>query len=203
MEYKGSWKEIWYQKGLMEGTKEDIIIYDGWEKSSTSMEYIANKIKKQLDIKQEDKVLEIGCGAGGLARFFDCDYCGVDFSESLVEKCIQFFGKKAIYAEANRLPFADKSFDKCFSWGVFLYFPNMEYMQEVVSEMKRVSIGSFFIGDCPMKSHDNKHMIYTRDDFEKLGLKTMDGWSHPYENERFNAFYNINNNSSEEIWKEY
>ena len=33
MEYSGTWKEIWTQKGAMEGTKEDIRVFDGWEKS--------------------------------------------------------------------------------------------------------------------------------------------------------------------------
>ena len=31
MEYSGTWKEIWTQKSAMEGTKDDIRIYDGWE----------------------------------------------------------------------------------------------------------------------------------------------------------------------------
>ena len=187
MEFQGTWKEIWTQKGLVEGTKADIRNYDGWEKSSTSMEDIANKIKECLKIEPSDRVLEIGCGAGGLAQFFDCDYVGVDFSKPLVEKCNQFFSKKAIYAEANNLPFDDKSFDKCFSWGVFLYFPSMVYMNDVVTNIKRVTRGAIFIGDIPVKSHDDKHMIYTKEDFETLGFETIDGWSHPYEQERFNA----------------
>lgn len=31
MEYSGTWKEIWTQKGAMEGTKEDIRVFDGWK----------------------------------------------------------------------------------------------------------------------------------------------------------------------------
>ena len=33
MEYSGTWREIWTQKGQMEGGIEDLYIYDGWEKS--------------------------------------------------------------------------------------------------------------------------------------------------------------------------
>ena len=58
MEYSGTWKEIWTQKGAMEGTKEDIRIYDGWEKSTADMEETAAKIIKLLDIKSTDRVLE-------------------------------------------------------------------------------------------------------------------------------------------------
>ena len=188
MEFNGTWKEIWTQKGLVEGTKEDIRVYDGWEKSESSMEEVAKRIINHLDIKPTDKVLEVGCGAGGLAQYFDCDYYGIDFSEPLVEKCKQFWNKKAFVAEANRLPFGNKSFDYSFSWGVFLYFPSKDYMEEVVKEMKRVTKGNIFIGDCTLSSHDDKHMIYRKEDFEKLGFTTMDGWAHPYEKVRFNAF---------------
>lgn len=31
MEYRGTWKEIWLQKGAMEGSKKDIRVFDGWE----------------------------------------------------------------------------------------------------------------------------------------------------------------------------
>ena len=43
----------------MEGTKEDIRIYDGWEKSTVDMKETAERIKALLDIKSTDKVLEI------------------------------------------------------------------------------------------------------------------------------------------------
>ena len=91
MEYSGTWKEIWTQKGEMVGTKEDIAIYDGWEKSTTSMEEVAANIKCFLDIKPTDKVLEVGCGAGGLGRFLDCEYVGIDFSKPLTKRCMEFY----------------------------------------------------------------------------------------------------------------
>ncbi len=187
MEYTGTWQEIWTQKGLMQGTKEDIRIYDGWEKSSTDMCTIANRIIETIDVNNSDSVLEVGCGAGGLARFFDCQYMGIDFSKPLVQKCKEFFGKNAIYAEANELPFPNKKFDKAFSWGVFLYFPNKAYMRQVVSEMRRVTKGDIFIGELPLMSHDTKHMYYSKQEFREMGFEVIDGWSEPYGENRFNA----------------
>ena len=139
MEYSGTWKEIWTQKGAMEGTKEDIRVFDGWEKSTADMKETADRIMEILDIKPTDRVLEVGCGAGGLAQYMDCEYIGIDFSKTLVNRCMEFYQKSAVYSEANDIPFKDKYFDKCFSWGVFLYFPSREYVDQVISEMKRVT----------------------------------------------------------------
>lgn len=66
MEYSGTWKEIWTQKGEMPGTKDDIRIYDGWEKSDTEISFVADKIKNILNIEYADNVLEVGCGGGGV-----------------------------------------------------------------------------------------------------------------------------------------
>ncbi len=191
MEYSGSWKEIWTKKGLEEGTKEDILRFDGWEKSETKIEIIASRMQKILDIQTTDRILEIGCGAGGMAQFFDCNYIGIDYSLPLTKKCMTFFQKPAIYSEANDIPFKDKYFDKCFSWGVFLYFPNEEYMQQVVSEMKRTVKSIIFIGDIPKRSHNNKHQIYLEEQFIDLGFTILDGWAAPYEKDRFNAILKI------------
>ena len=68
MEYSGTWREIWEQKGEMEGDISDLYIYDGWEKSKADIKIIADKITRELDIKPEDRVLEVGCGAGALAQ---------------------------------------------------------------------------------------------------------------------------------------
>lgn len=191
MEFSGTWKEIWTQKGLVEGTKNDIRVYDGWEKSQTSMEYISNKIKEVIDLKNNEYILEVGCGAGGMAQYFDSNYVGIDFSKPLTEKCMNFWGKPALYAEANDIPFKDKYFDTSFSWGVFLYFPNKEYMKRVVDEMIRVTKNKIFIGDLPLISHDSKHQTYTVDEFKKMGFQVTGGWSTPYENERFNAYIEL------------
>ncbi len=188
MEYTGTWKEIWTKKGAMEGTREDIRIYDGWEKSSADMKTIADRICLELDIKDTDKVLEIGCGAGGLAQYMTCEYIGIDYSKTLVQRCMEFFQKSAVYSEADNLPFKDNYFDKCFSWGVFLYFPDKEYVSRVISEMKRVTKHGLFIGELPQGvSHDSRHMIYTRKEMTEYGFTVTDGWAKPYTDIRFNA----------------
>ena len=68
MEYSGTWREIWTQKGQMEGGIEDLYIYDGWEKSKGDIKATAERITEALQIKPSDRVLEVGCGAGALAQ---------------------------------------------------------------------------------------------------------------------------------------
>lgn len=192
MEYKGTWKEIWTQKGDMTGSKDDIEIYDGWEKSQTGMKEIAELISEFLNIRPSDRVLEVGCGAGGLAQYIDCEYVGIDFSKPLTKRCMEFYGLPAIYAEANDIPFRDGYFDKVFSWGVFLYFPSKEYAEKVVNEIKRVTKSqndpSIFIGDIPLSSHNERHMTYEKKQFEDMDMKTIRGWAKPYNDVRFNAW---------------
>lgn len=190
MEYHGNWKEIWEQKGTMVGTEKDILVYDGWEKSNTPIEEVAAKIVSTLDICPTDRVLEVGCGAGAMSKFIKCDYVGCDFSHSLIKRNIEFYGNQCIWSEAADLPFKDGVFDKVFCFGVFLYFENKEYAFRVINEMQRVtkSGGGVFIGDVPMKSHSEKHLLYSKADFDHWkGFELLDGWCAPYERDRFNA----------------
>ena len=188
MEYQGTWKEIWTQKGAKEGTSDDIRIYDGWEKSTADMQKTAQRIISLLDIKPTDKGLEVGCGAGGLAQYMDCEYIGIDFSSTLIKRCMEFYQKTAVYSEADDIPFKDNYFNKCFSWGVFLYFPEWTYTENVIREMKRVTKQGIFIGELPKTSHDPKHQLYQENQFTDIGFLTERGWSEPYCDIRFNAY---------------
>jgi len=69
-EFSGTWQEIWNQKGMVEGTKEDVLEYGGWNKTITPASEIASKIIALLNIKETDKILEVGCGAGGVSTVF-------------------------------------------------------------------------------------------------------------------------------------
>lgn len=187
-EFTGTWQEIWTKKGAVAGSKEDALYMGGWNKTLSSAEEIVGKLVDFLDIKPTDRVLEIGCGTGGMAQYLECDYVGIDYSSTSVKKCMEFFQKPALFAEANDLPFKDKYFDKCFAYGCFMYFPSMEYVRQVVEEMKRVTKKSIFIGECPRESHEPKHLLFTEKDLEMLGLKTMKGWAEPYTEIRFSAY---------------
>lgn len=183
MEYTGTWREIWTKKGEMEGGIDDLYVYDGWEKSKADIETTALRIIRELDIKPGDRVLEIGCGAGALAQYMDCDYVGIDFSRTLLQKHVLFFRNSVLYAEADNIPFKDKWFDKAYCWGVFQYFESEEYAVQSVAEIERVTRNGILIGELPMESHDKKHLLFRKEMFD--GWKVEDAWTEQYKGKRF------------------
>jgi len=138
---------------------------------------------EELDIKETDSVLEVACGAGGLAQYINCgSYVGVDYSTSLVKKHIQILNNSVLHGEANDLIFKDKTFDKVICFGAFHYFPNEEYANQAIAELKRVAKKAIFIGDLPVTSHREEHLLYKKEDFKDW--KIMDGFYNPC---RFNV----------------
>lgn len=181
MEY---WKEVWDRKGNTDTT--DIRTLDGFESTCADLKKIAENITKVMNIKPTDKVLEIGCGAGGVAQYLDCDYVGVDYSKPMCLKHIKLLKNSVLCSEANNLIFKDKSFDKVFIYGINLYFPNHEYSDQVVSEMKRVARESIFMGDLPISSHRDTHLLYKKEDFKDWTILDPD-----YNPLRFNVYLKL------------
>lgn len=184
---KESWKQIWTRKGKAEGTITDLLAYDGYEATHVDMEEVARQIVKRLDIRKEDKVLEVGCGAGALAQYLDCDYVGIDYSHTLVEKHIEILHNSVLTGEAADLPFKDKYFDKVICYGVYLYFDNKEYAQAATKELLRVAKKGVLIGEIPMRSHRKEHLLFNKEEFE--GWEISDGFYDPYRKDRFNAVH--------------
>lgn len=173
------WKEIWERKGKLE--TNDLKKLDGFEATTINPEEVASQIIKILDIKKSDKVLEIGCGAGMIAQYLDCDYIGTDYSESLVKKHIELLKRSVLVAEANDIPFKNKYFNKAFSYSVFHYFPDKEYVKEVIKELKRVCKGKIFIGDLPERSHRKEHLLFRKSEFQGVFSEGF------YNKDRFNV----------------
>ena len=180
-----TWKQIWVRKGKADGN--DLLSFDGYEATQVDMEEVARQITKRLDIKKGDKVLEVGCGAGAIAQYLDCDYTGIDYSHTLVKKHIEILHNSVLTGEAADLPFKDHSFDKVICYGVYLYFDDKEYAKKATSELLRVARKSVLIGELPIRSHRKEHLLFTTDEFE--GWEISDGFYDPYRNDRFNAIY--------------
>jgi demethylmenaquinone methyltransferase/2-methoxy-6-polyprenyl-1,4-benzoquinol methylase len=86
---------------------------------------------EMLDIGPDDHVLDVGCGTGfgteGLLTQTENVY-GLDQSPHQLEKAYAKFGKRGSVrfhlGDAERLPFADDSFDVVWSSGSIEYWPN-------------------------------------------------------------------------------
>ena len=57
-EFKGTWKEIWTQKGAVEGGPQDVYMYGGWEKSTKDAEEANLKIRETFEhiVKELDEI---------------------------------------------------------------------------------------------------------------------------------------------------
>jgi len=177
-----NWKQIWEKKGRTK--TKDLKLIDGFEKTNINPEYVSNRIIETLKIKPKDKVLEIGCGAGMLAQHIapKCKYVGIDYSKPSIDKHKKILGNEVYVADACTLPFEEKEFDKAFSYSVFHYFPDYDYVGLVLEEIRRVTKGIFLIGDLPLVSHDANHLLFNINDFEG-GVFSI-GY---YNNDRFNV----------------
>lgn len=182
-----TWKQIWTRKGRADGSTTDLLAYDGYEATKVDMEEVARQITKRLDIHKDDKVLEVGCGAGALAQYLDCNYVGIDYSPTLVQKHIEILHHSVLTGEAADLPFKDKSFDKVICYGVYLYFDNKEYADRATKELLRIARKGVLIGEIPMRSHRAEHLLFDREEFQ--GWDISDGFYDPYRSDRFNAVH--------------
>jgi demethylmenaquinone methyltransferase/2-methoxy-6-polyprenyl-1,4-benzoquinol methylase len=95
-----------------------------------------------LDPDPDDRVLDVGCGTGfgteGLLQHTD-DVHGLDQSIHQMEKAFGKFGRtdevNFYRGDAERLPFADDSFDALWSSGSIEYWPNPV---DALAEFRRI-----------------------------------------------------------------
>ncbi len=94
------------------------------------------------NFREEDSLLEIGCGTGGAADFLpkDLKYVGMDISSFAIEQARQRHigekNKEFIYSENNdKINFEDESFDFVMSIFVLEHF---KMPKQILDEMARV-----------------------------------------------------------------
>lgn len=92
----------------------------------------ARIVLNSIEIKKDDKLLDVGCGTGIATELFDCDKMGIDPAKELVKQC----SFEAKVGRAEDLPFESNSFDIVISLTAIQNFDDIE---KGILEMKRVS----------------------------------------------------------------
>jgi len=125
--------------------------YDKWYLKSAG--HYADFREKELFLKlvkpqKKQQLLEVGCGTGHNLEFFrelGLDVTGVDTSQSMLEKAAQRLGPGArlCRGQANKLDFADKSFDIVALITVLEFLPDPA---GAIREAARVSRKKIYLG---------------------------------------------------------
>ena len=146
---------IWEQIGPLEGRNRVAAdFYDGpgwikfrpWERLFLTFQGGARRARRQIlrhldGLPSVARVLEVGIGDGENLRFLPSSWShyGADLARKPLLGCIErvpaMHGRLA-WAEAEALPFADTTFDACYSVGGFNYYADHA---RSLSEMARVT----------------------------------------------------------------
>jgi len=133
----------------------------------TEWQDILNILRKSFPTAR--RVLEIGCGTGGLMEFLishGYDVTGVDISHFAVGECKKK-GLKALVASAEKLPFPDDSFDLTISQHLLEHLVNP--IQGIKEALRVAKYGSIHI----VPGHWNKDPTHIINHFTRPFLNDL------------------------------
>ena len=195
-----SGKDIWEKKGTVD--TQDMMLLNGWESTEFRPEQFVKKMIELLNIHPSDIILEMGCGAGALAKEFDLfispeNYMGVDASRSLVHKHLEFLDHSVLHFNANDTIFKTNYFDFTVCNSMLEYIRSQDELHQVVQELERVSKKGVYFGSVRFVSRTEKtkkniyddeyqHFIVPKQYFIDRGYTIT--YPDYDENERYDAF---------------
>ena len=168
-----------YDKRLMEKTPEVVIIakqfgkeffdgerrygyggykYDGRWKS------VAERMRVYHKLAPNASILDIGCAKGFLLHDFKelmpgCTVAGIDVSEYAISNAIASVKPFLKIASAEKLPFADKSFDLVISVTSIHNLP-LERLKAALREIQRVCRGNSYITIDAWRNEKEKENLF-------------------------------------------
>ena len=181
------WKKIWNKKG--EEKDKEIHHLNGFN-YLTELQYseICKILLSPLNIKNTDKVIECGCGAGAflinVKKIFNVsDITGVDYSKKILDHAKSNLNGKFFNGSIDSMNFLESNtYDIVLNFSVLHYLNNEEMARNTVKEFIRISKpgGKIFIGDVNdldkidiyhtkrKKSHESESHLKTLVSNEKL-----------------------------------
>ena len=190
------WNNIWEMKGKI--NSQDSYLLNGWEETEFKPDILIKNIEKILNMNKNDRLLEMGCGAGLLSIFLKkYKYFGVDKSSSLVNKHINLFGNIVLNFSSVDIIFKKKYFDYSIVNSMFEYLKDNEEVIKTIDELERVSKKGIFIANIRENTHNKKpdkhkfdgnykHLILEKSFFLERGYTLVDCYYN--DNQRYNAY---------------
>lgn len=137
------WIEYYRVRGTKGGDPKDVSGYaHGLARlTEEGLADITGTARDFLDLKNADRLLDVGCGVGLLTQHLVGDVeviVGLDANSEMMANARGDSGFVVVVGMADRLPFDSSTFDKLFCHSIFQYFPDYQYAARVVNEMTRV-----------------------------------------------------------------
>lgn len=92
--------------------------------SPTVHDFLWPQLLEALQLEQDDRLLDVGCGGGAFLRHvratIGCTVAGIDHSRAMVRLARPF----ALHGEADELPFGTGAFTAVSSIQAFMFFPD-------------------------------------------------------------------------------
>ena len=144
-----NWYEIWNARNipspnlLKDISLQELLKADGFDSTtnkinSENWEQYIRFISKKLDLTPSDSIFEIGCGSGAFLYLWYKEghrVGGIDYSEKLISFAKQVMKGMIFHvSDANKVN-TDEKFDIVVSNGVFVYFEDYSYANEVIEKM--------------------------------------------------------------------
>jgi len=154
--------DLEYAKFILEKTKENYNLIA--KEFSTTRKDIWEELSFLFkDLKEGEKILDLGCGNGRWYKIFKekkVDYFGLDNSEKLIEIAKENFPEaKFFVGDALNLPFPDNFFDRVYAIAILHHIPSENLRLEVLKETKRVlKPGKILILTC-WKIHQPREIL--------------------------------------------
>ena len=201
MENLNKWSNVWESRtnALTKMSHIDLLKASGYDNHRStlypwSLEYAQDYYWNLINLKDYESVYEVGCGCGAfLLPLYNGNQKvgGLDLSNNLISLAkINLPLGKWEHAEATSLDTAEK-WDHLVSFGLFIYFPSIEYAEDVILKMLEKANHTVSIYELPnldlkeeceqMRREDNSnydndykdlpHLYYSKQWFIQFALK--------------------------------
>ncbi|MBD3355020.1 methyltransferase domain-containing protein [Candidatus Woesearchaeota archaeon] len=111
-------------------------------------------VADHLNVKKEDKLLDVGCGTGLTTESWNCKRYGIDPAPKLLEKARSKDKVEYKLAPAEKIPYPDDFFDIVIS---ITAIQNFEDIEKGLKEIKRVGKDRFVLSF--LKKSDKRDFI--------------------------------------------
>jgi cyclopropane fatty-acyl-phospholipid synthase-like methyltransferase len=149
---KITWADFWDKRGFSIVKKDSILQYlinlNGFDKSpnaltSEKFNELAEFTIKQISIEDNSRILEIGCGSGAFIKAINnvsnCKTFGIEPSKSLIKIAREYLPNTLLWnMEAKGISSIPEKFDLIIMHSIIQYFPNLEYLQCVIKDSKKL-----------------------------------------------------------------